>query len=329
MIVKSTKTQRTTLSQFDLLGQDEVALSKAFAFLIGFDKDCYFEFLKFLDIRQKNTLNNFINSDIRTERKREEGRTDIELKNSDNYHVIIECKVNGNKLSKQRTQYLTAFDKKSKRKVLCFVTQERDTNKQITEDISIINTSWLEVIELFNDKKFTDKEIVKTFLNFVTRNYKMKNLKEILIQDVNVAEITRFENYGVYRRGDVFGTPIYFAPYFTRGTGKPEGITNLSKVLGILTLKAKDIDNFISDLENFKTNDNQVDKWIKGVKYDKNDANKLYSYYFLDEPLKFKNALRKDGGIKKGRGKNWIAAQIPPNRCVSFTDFVRHIPELV
>jgi hypothetical protein len=54
-----------------------------------------------------------------------------------------------------------------------------------------------------------------------------------------------------------------------------------------------------------------------------------YTYYFLDEPLKFKTALKKDGGIKKGRGKNWIAAHITPNRCVTFTDFIKHIPELV
>ncbi|CAM3784266.1 hypothetical protein FLGE108171_14965 [Flavobacterium gelidilacus] len=35
MIIKSANTQKTTLNQFDLLGQDETALSKAFAYLIG------------------------------------------------------------------------------------------------------------------------------------------------------------------------------------------------------------------------------------------------------------------------------------------------------
>ena len=69
MIIKSFNTQKTTLSQFDLLGQDEVALSKAFAYLIGYDSDCYFEFLKFIGIKQKNNISNFIKSDISTESK--------------------------------------------------------------------------------------------------------------------------------------------------------------------------------------------------------------------------------------------------------------------
>nr|WP_281169387.1 PD-(D/E)XK nuclease family protein [Flavobacterium gelidilacus] len=270
-----------------------------------------------------------MNADISTEKKRNEGRTDIEIKKDNDYHIIIECKVNSNKLFNQRTQYLTAFDIKAKQKVICFITQERDTNKQITNDVSIINTSWLEIIELFNTKNFINKDIVKSFLNFSTRNYKMKQLKEILIQDVNIEEIDRFENFNVYGRNQTFGTPLYFAPYFTRNTGKIEGISNLSKILGILTLRPLDIDNFKSDLEGFANNKEQVITWINGVKNGKDIPTETYTYYFLDNPLKFNRPLRKDGGIQKGRGKDWIAAQIPPNRCVSFIDFVKHIPELM
>lgn len=329
MIIKSANTQKTTLSQFDLLGQDETALSKAFAYLIGYDKDCYFEFLKFIGVKHKKSDLDFRQSDISTERKRTEGRTDIELKKESDYHIIIECKVNNNKLFKQRTQYLTAFEIEAKQKVICFITQERDTNKQITNDVSIINTSWLEIIELYNTKKFIAKDIVKSFLNFSTRNYKMKQLKEILIQDVNTEEINRFENFNVYGRNQTFGTPLYFAPYYTRSTGKIEGISSLSKVLGILTLRPLDIDNFKSDLEGFSKNQEQVESWINGVKNGKDIPTETYTYYFLDNPLKFNKPLRKDGGIQKGRGKDWIAAQIPPNRCVSFIDFIKHIPELM
>jgi hypothetical protein len=326
MLIKSGTTNRTTLSQFDLLGQDEVALSKAFAFLLGSDKDCYFEFLKFLGLKQKRSSVNFFESVIGTERIRDEGRIDIELRHKNHYQVIIECKVRKNKLLRQRTQYLTVFDKACNKKILCFITQERDTNKQIAEGVSIINSSWLEIIELFNKQQFVQKDIVKDFLNFATRNYKMKTLKEVLIQDVTSAEITRYERFSVYRRNPTFGSPIYFAPYYTRGSGKVEGISNLSKVLGILTLMARDIDNFLPDLQNFKTNDDQIIKWLSGVKQDQDD--KVYTYFFLSSPFKFKTPLRKDGGIKKGRGKNWIAAKIPPNRCISFIDLVSHIPEL-
>lgn len=327
MIIKSNNTTKTTLSQFDLLGNDEVALSKAFAFLLGSNKDCYFEFLKFLDVKHTNSDKNYFTSDIRTEKKRNEGRTDIELMCGDLYHIIVECKIRGNKLSRQRTQYLNSFNKTASKKVLCFLTQERDTNKQIANDVAIINTSWLEIIELFNSKRFSDKPLVKLFLNFATKNYKMKQLKEILIQDINSSELIRHDSFCVYRRDETFGTPLYFAPYCTRGTGHQEGISKLSKILGILTLKPSDILNFKSDLESFANKHGQVDNWIKGVQYG-NDT-ELHTYYFLDEPLNFNTALKKDGGIEKGRGKNWIAAHIPPNRCVTFTEFIKHIPELI
>lgn len=327
MLIKNSKTQKTTLSQFDLLGQDEVALSKAFAFLLGSDQDCYFEFLKFVGVRLKRSSEKYFETEIITEKSRSEGRVDIELRYKDVYQVIIECKVRTNKLSKQRTQYLTAFESSCNQKILCFITQERDTNKQVAEGVSILNTSWLEIIELFNRKQFVQKDVVKSFLNFATRNYKMKTIKEVLIQDVTSAEIARFEKFGVYRRNPMFGTPIYFAPYYTRGSGKSEGISNLSKVLGILTLRASDIDNFLPDLHNFKTTDDQIDNWVKGVKQDQDG--KLHTYFFLSTPFLFKTPLRKDGGIKKGRGKNWIAAKIPPNRCVSFLDLVSRIPELM
>ena len=51
------------------------------------------------------------------------------------------------------------------------------------------------------------------------------------------------------------------------------------------------------------------------------------TFYFLDTPVKFKIPLQKDGGIKKGRGKGWIAASIPKNRCVSFSMFCKKLAE--
>jgi len=330
MLLKSTSSDKTTHSQLDLLGKDEVALAKAFAFLLSSDKDCYFKFLRFLDIKVKNTPSNYHHSAISTEKHREEGRTDIELLQGNKYHVIVECKVKKGKVIKQRIQYLTAFNDKAKFKVLCFLTQERDTNKQIKEDVVIKNTSWLEIIELLSNKNLQNKPLVYEFLKFATKNYKMRTLKEILIQNVQDGfEIKRFEVFGVYRREQTFGTPIYFAPYFTRNSGKKEGISNLSKILGILTFKPIDAENFRSDIEAFSDDRIQVNNWIKGIRYGRDNKNNIYTYYFLDKPLKFDEPLRKDGGIEKGRGKNWIAGMIPPNRCVSFSEFIKHIPQLM
>lgn len=330
MILKRAETHKTSYNLLDLLGSDEVALSKAFAFLLATDSYCYFHFIRFLGIPIKNTLSNYKNAIVTTERKRDEGRTDIELSQTNKYHIIIECKVGKGKVTKQRTQYLTAFDKSAPKKILCILTQERDTNKQIENDVTIKNTSWLEIIELYNNKNFIHKPIVMDFLKFTTKNYKMKELKEILIQGLgDLTEIKRFNEFRIYRRDQTFGTPIYFAPYFNRASEEIEGITKLSKILGILTFKPDDIENFRSDLESFSDDPETVNMWIDGINLGNDNKDFIYTYYFLDEPLTFKTPLRKDGGIKKGRGKNWIAANIPRNRCVSFIDFVKHIPELM
>jgi hypothetical protein len=330
MILKRPGTHKTTYNLHDLLGSDEVALSKAFSYLLATDRDSYFYFLRFLEVPIKNTLTNYKSASIITEKKRNEGRTDIELSQEGKYHIIVECKIGKGRAIKQKTQYLTAFDSEAQTKILCILTQERDTNKQIERDVTIRNTSWLEIIELFNNKKFTQKTIVSDYLKFATKNYKMRELKEILIQDLSDAtEIRRFKEFCIYRRGQTFGTPIYFAPYFNRGSEEIEGITKLSRILGILTFKPVDIENFRSDLESFTTNATTVDKWMKGIRLGNASKDFTYTYYFLDEPLTFKTPLKKDGGRKKGRGKDWIAAMIPPNRCVSFTDFIKHIPELM
>lgn len=334
MIIKSLNTNQTTFNQFDLLGTDEVALSKAFAFLLSYDKDCYFRFVKFLDIKIINTSNNFLFSTVEFEKYRKEGRTDIELKHSSKYHIIVECKIKKGKINKQRNQYLTAFDKDNQKKVLCFLTQERDSRKQIPRDVIVKNISWLDIIELYNNKYYLTKTIVSEFLKFITKNYKMRELKEIVIQDLgDKTEIERFKKYGIYRRYQTFGAPLYFAPYYTRKSGKIEGISYISKILGILSFKPSEAESFRYDIGTFSSDAVQIENWIAGMnlkgKYDTNKNKKIiHTYFFLDRPFKFNTALRKDGGIKKGRGKNWIAAQIPKNKSVTFIDFIKHIPEL-
>lgn len=330
MILKRAETHKTSYNLLDLLGTDENALSKAFAYLIATDKDCFFQFLQHLDIKIKNDENNYKQSTVTIQKKRNEGVTDIEITQADKYHIIVECKIGKGKVDKQRTQYLPSFDRNANKKLLCILTQERDTNKQIADDVIIRNTSWLEIIELYNNKRFLNKSIVSDFLKFATKNYKMRELKEILIQGLgDQTEIKRFNEFRIYRRDQTFGTPIYFAPYFNRGSGQTEGITKLSKILGILTFKPIDIDNYRTDLESFSEEKDTVDLWMNGIKLGNDNENTVYTYYFLDEPLTFINPLKKDGGKKKGRGKNWIAANIPKNRCVSFADFIKHIPELM
>ena len=81
---------------------------------------------------------------------------------------------------------------------------------------------------------------------------------------------------------------------------------------------------FKEDLLNFCDNDkNKVDKWLKGISLFNDNSES--TFFFLDDKVKLPKNLLKDGTREKGRGKDWIAAMIPPNRCVSFEEFIKHM----
>jgi hypothetical protein len=326
MLIKKAGHPKTVLNRFDLLGDDEKALSKAFAFLLASEPVALFDFLRYLGIRIKNTKENFKNISIVTEYNRKEGRIDIETKYDEWFQIFIESKVRKNKVLHQRTQYLNSFDPNIPEKFLCFITQERDHNKQKAEGIIIHYVGWEDINLIFDTKYWLTKPLMKEYLSFSIKNYNMKYQKEILIQDLSEPnEIKRFKEFNVYRRPETLGSPLYFAPHFTNYANQEEGvgIPYLSKILGILTLKASDIENFETDIKNFTTNTPLVNDWIKGVKL--GSDNETFTYFFLDKPLKLTKNLQKDGGRKQGRGKDWIAAMIPANRCVTFSEFTKRL----
>ncbi|APY06865.1 hypothetical protein BWZ20_00495 [Winogradskyella sp. J14-2] len=328
MNIKRKNSPKSVLSEFDLLGNNETALTKAFAFVIGKERKALSEFLNFINIGTRITSSRFREIEIKIEYTRNEGRTDIEIEFGNEFHIIIEAKVRKNRIRQQRTQYLNSFNREAKTKILCFVTQERDSNKQIADDVEIINTSWLDITELYDHKKFIDNELVSKFLKFVSKNYRMNEQKEVLIQDLSIEEeLVRYKKHSIYRRDQTYGTPLYFAPYFTRNANQEEGegIAYLSKILGVLTLVPNEIENFETDLLRFKKDPIVVKNWIDGVKYKSENISENLTYYFLEEPVRLNSNLMKDGGKEKGRGKNWIAAMIPKNRCVTFNEFVKRM----
>lgn len=334
-LIKQKGHTKSLLKPFDLLGKDEVALAKAFSYTISNDYNAFFSFLKIIGLNLKKSNNTFLNTSIQIEKVRDEGRTDIEIKNEELFHIIIECKVRKNMVKSQRKKYLTSFNKSETiKKILCFITQERDANIEQVNDIKLINLSWLDIIENLNQKSLLKNNIVKEFLEFSSRNYKMNTLKEILIQDLSdKTEMTRFKDHCIYKRDETFGTPLYFAPYFTKKAKQieGEGIPYLSKVLGVLTLNPDSIDSFKEELSQFTKKEELIKKWIEGVSLSEGSlikrgqeviqVNQSFTYYFLDMPLKLGKNLVKEGGIDKGRGKGWIAASIPKNRSVSFSEF--------
>lgn len=325
MKIKHKNYMSTTLNRFDLLGSNEVGLSKSFAYLISIEPVVLYKFLRDIGIKVKNTDNNYKNTTIEIERSRKEGRTDIEIHQEGKFHVVIECKVGKNRINKQRTQYLESFSDEPQ-KVLCFITQERDCTRGLTNDVNIFYRSWLDIIDLLNNKNIK-KKIIREFVSYVTKGFKMRGQKEVLVQDLgNSVEIERYKKCMVYRRDVTFGSPLYFAPYFTRGAKQTEGegICYLSKILGVLTISPEQIDSFKDELLAYADNEEErILSWMEGVK--KDERAEVATFYFLDNAVALGTPLLKDGGNKKGRGKNWIAAMIPKNRCVTFEEFTRRM----
>jgi hypothetical protein len=328
MKIKNRGHPKSILNKFDLLGNDEAALSKAFAFLIGKEPIALFSFLQSLNVPIKNTKNNFRNISIEIEKYRKEGRTDIEILYKNKFHVIIESKIKSNRIKEQKNQYKPSFDPDSPIKILCFITKEHDINKQKDQGIEIINLSWFDIANHYDNKNCIKSQLIQEFLHFIIKNFKMNEQKEILIQDLsNKYELRRFKDFNIYRRDQTFGSPLYFAPYFTRQSKQleGEGIPYLAKILGILTLNPDDIDNYENDLLRFYDNKETVDNWKEGVRIITDYKDEQSTFYFLDKPLRLNKNLVKDGTIKKGRGKGWIAAMIPKNRCVTFTEFLKRL----
>jgi len=328
MKLKHRNFKSTTLNCFDLLGSNETGLSKSFAYLISVEPKVLYNFLRSIGIGIKNTSKNYLETTIEIEASRDEGRTDIEIRQKGKFHVIIECKVGKNRIKQQRTQYLTSFQNEPN-KVLCFITQEHDCTREVNSDVNVFYRSWLDIIDLIDSKDFEkhNNGLINEFVSYATKGFKMRDQKEVLIQDLgNLVEVNRYKEFKVYRRDITFGTPLYFAPYFTRQVKQEEGegICYLSKILGILTITPDQINSFEDELLMYADgNENTVLNWKKGVKSD--PLTETRTYYFLDDPVLLSAPLLKDGGNKKGRGKNWISAKIPKNRCVTFQEFTRRM----
>ncbi len=324
MIIKPSGITNYSINPFYLYGFNETGLVKAFAFILSKDSIMLFKFLRYLGITNKNTEENYRNIEIIIEKKRTAGRTDIEILLRNNFHVIVEAKIGSNKVIDQRTQYLESFQDEPQ-KVLCFITQINDYKKQMYDDIIVKNIGWSDIDELIDDKHLLKNRLIKDFQTFIRRGYKLRNQKEILVQDLSVElELKKYCDYNIYRRDVIFGSPLYFSPYFTRNSGKEEGISFISKILGIISCKPGEVESFKDDLMEFaNNNESLVEKWINGTKLDNED--KEFTYFFLDNSVQLKTILKKDGTRDVGRGKNWIAAQIPPNRCVTFEEFIKHM----
>lgn len=344
-VIKQKGTTRMQSNFFHLFGDKETGLTKAFAYVLSTNRKLLFKFLREMGIIVNNTDDNFKAITIETEKvHHEHGRTDIEIKLDGRFHLIIEAKVGTNKEITQRYRYPEILLKSDETvRVLCFITQ---TNEHWfasgEEGIAVKNINWILIDELTDDQEIIQDQTTYRFLQYLRRFFTMKTQKEILIQDLGYGkEIDKYRSCNLYRREVIYGSPLYFCPYFTREANQleGEGASYISRVLGILSFRLSAIDNphaIIEELNSFCSDYEEdrkaalIGKWTKGIaeyideeksSRDETNEEKSYSFYFLDDPIKLPGKAMKDPKNSKG----WIGTNIPANRCVSFTALLTHM----
>lgn len=321
---------------FDLLRIKETSLCKAFAFTLAKEPAAFCAVMRdVFGIKYANWQHD--KSEINLETRYEDiGRTDIEIKFS-NYHIIIEAKVGQNSVSKEQNEkYKDCFKSyEGTNKILCFVTENLSPNRDLNlKDVKVVYRSWSDIVEVLERIAKKPKGLIKDFLYYYEGAYKMQHVKEVLVQDLGLkSEIERFENNHVYKCKPQVGTPLYFAPYFTKSAegSRKDGIYCFAEVCGVVTGKANEIPEDLLKAFAKKYSDSKheqediIQKWKNGL--NGCDSSEENSYYFLGEFVNFNKPFRKDGGNKTGRGKGWIAAMISRNRCIPFKEFIRRMDD--
>ena len=359
MIIKYKGSSKCFLSPFDLIGNDEVALSKSFAFMLANSPLALRIFINSIlpKLIQEKSFKKFQISVEENYNNIKNGRTDIEIK-SNNIHIIVECKIRDNQVNEQFTQYIERFKdldeigeskNESKNKIMCFITQDRLSQIISKNGIKYKYFSWLEIYNIYEIEKNNNKYI-RNFLNFWQRRYEMNYIKEILIQDLGLYKIglKRYFLYNTYKRDKTLGVPLYFSPHITnigiKNLGEIQelksvfqfinspGIWTISKVIKVLTfdpskneqllIAKEELKGEIKRFENETKNcDNLLEKWINGLTEIKEEGES--TYYFLEDPIFLKRPL------KKNNDKGWINFAISKNRNVKFNDFVYQLNKLL
>ncbi|GAB1442911.1 hypothetical protein MASR2M39_17470 [Ignavibacteriales bacterium] len=326
--MKQIKSPEKEYSIYDLLGNNEMALSQAFAHLLASDEEsfkCFFRDILGEKYLKKNT---FENAEIGLEKhSRDDGRTDIEIK-SEHYHVIIEIKIKNNPITGQISQYLKRFDEDAKSNHFVGISNIPSLLPTFHENIKFHNISWMGIFQKFqlikepatqlNPSLKEPATLLHQFVLFFERNYFKMQQKEILVQDLaNQNQIKLLDDSLIYKRDKVVGIPLYYAPYFTQGSGIEPGISRLYRVLAVFYAKTDEENWLIQTYDYLEKNvelknvkEDILNKWKAGLKTIESSGTG-FNFYFLDEPvtLPFR--------VLKG---NKIMNQIPKNYSITFKE---------
>ena len=324
--IKASNSMRPSLNRFELIGDDENALSKSFAYILSLNSIFLKLFLSEIDISYSISDFFYTEIEIQITSDKDCGVTDVEIITPKHY-VIIECKVGDATVSKkQQVKYIRRFEKqKQKECVFCMITGTRNNFACAPRGdfYRVENLTWHDVLSLMITKfepraNKADKQCLIDFENFLTKGDYMRTQNEILIQDLGPEKKELFEKYHIYNQADIkLVFPLYFAPYYSKRNETP-GINWIASVRYARRCTKQEMIQKLDELEDKGSSNYKL--WKKGLENFHEKG--IRCFYLLDEPIKIYKPLKKVSNPKDGA--DWVSLRISPNRCVSFADFLKH-----
>ena len=278
--IKNDNSTRPSLNRFELVGDNENALSKSFAYILSMNSKFLESFFKLLNV--KYSVSDFSSTEIKIQitSETDKGITDVEIISPDHY-VIIECKIGEATVSKeQQEKYVERFTiQKKKENVFCMITGTRNNFAYAPKNklYRVENLTWHDILYLittdFETKcNDTDKQCLIDFENFLTKGNYMRTQNEILIQDLgNPDKIELFEKYHIYNQGDIkLVFPLYFAPYYSKKNETP-GVNYIASVKYARKCTKQEMLQELDELEDKKSENYEL--WKRGLQKFKEDGN--------------------------------------------------------
>lgn len=326
-------------SLFRLVGRDEDALTYGLGFLLAYDPKFCVKLLRSIGLSLPREFGRNYAIHLQEVTGRGYGRRDIVV-SAQGIRIVVEAKIGGSLPAEdQLLQYATekAVWEPYARRYIVALTQvafPASAAKEIgakleKERIAFRPAQWYEVLDVAIRHRPANASAVSRYLfdqfaRYIRRDYQMGYYDaEVSIQDVNL------ENEAIYEECWVYVTslkdkaaPLYFAPYFTRKSGR-SGISLVSRVLDIQTGKPAQI----AIDESAAPTKEHSRRWAKGLERviarSKREGwgNGEGHLFCLDRPLPLGKTITK-ANFKPKDGAKKIPSQIPKGFNLRFDELL-------
>lgn len=322
-------------SLFRLVGRDEDALTYSLGFLLAYDPKFCAKLLRFFGLSLPRGFGSDYSVHLQEVTGRGYGRRDIVV-TAPGIRLVVEAKIGGSLPTEEQlllyAREKAAWEPYARRYIVALTqvafpaTTAREVGPKLAaKGINFRPVQWHDVLEVAIGHRLANSSAVSRYLfdqfaRYIRRDYQMGYYDaEVSIQDVNL------ENEAIYEECWVYVTslkdkaaPLYFAPYFTRKSGR-SGISLVSRVLDIQTGKPAQI----AIDESAAPTEEHSRRWAEGLERVigrskregwSNGENRLFC---LDRPLPLGKTLIKAKGGSKG-----IPTQIPKGFSLRFDELL-------